>query len=312
MQQSDLFVVNDIVASALADGRPVVALESAALARGFSRDLAVEVEERIENAVLERGAVPALLFLRNGKVHVGGDIEDIRAIAGNRNAPRASRSSLAGVLEETGYGVTTVSASMMICAKVGIRFLAVGGIGGVHRGAFQPIDGQKTISLDVSPDLEELARTAVVVVASGAKSFLDLPATMQWLETRGVPVATFGGATVPGYFSIDSSEPSPIIVDTPENGARLVRRHFALPSPTGFLFCVPVPAEAALSREEIERAARIADIEVSTKGIAGGPVTAAMLEVMARETADRTIEAQAAMSVRNAAVAAQLASGASG
>lgn len=303
----ELYVVADEVADALKRGRPVVGLESAALARGFPGDVAAEIEERIERAVIDAGAVPALLFLHDGRIHVGGTRDDIVAMAGNRSVERASRGNLVGVLSRPGYGVTTVSASMMICAAAGIRFLAVGGIGGVHRGAFQPADGAAAASLDVSPDLEELARTGVVVVASGAKSFLDLPATMQWLETRGVPVVTLGGRTVPGYFTIDSEEESPIVVDTVAQGADLVRRHFALNVGTGLLYCVPVPAEAAISREEIRRATAVASREVQESGISGGPVTAAVLDVIARETGHRTIQAQIAMSVRNAAVAAELA-----
>lgn len=303
----ELYVVADDVAAALEQGKPVVGLESAALARGFPRDTAIEVEEQIEQAVIAGGAVPALLFLRDGRIHIGGGLDDIAAIAGNRSVRRASRSNLAGVLRDGGYGVTTVSASMMICDAAGIRFLAVGGIGGVHRGAFQPADGATTISLDVSPDLEELARTQVVVVASGAKSFLDLPATLQWLETRGVPVVTLGGQTVPGYFTVDSEEESPIVVDTVDDGADLVRQHFALNTGTGLLYCVPVPREAALSRDEVAQVTLIASEEVQQNGVVGAPVTAAVLDVIARETDHRTIRAQIAMSVRNAAVAAELA-----
>jgi pseudouridine-5'-phosphate glycosidase len=303
----ELYVVADEVSDALQRGRPVVGLESAALARGFPSNVAVEVEEQIEQAVIDAGAVPALLFLRDGKIHVGGTCDDIVAMAGNRSVERASRGNLIGVLSRPGYGVTTVSASMMICEATGIRFLAVGGIGGVHRGAFEPADGATAASLDVSPDLEELARTGVIVVASGAKSFLDLPATMQWLETRGVPVVTLGGRTVPGYFTVDSEEESPIVVDTVAEGADLVRRHFALNVGTGLLYCVPVPSEVAISSDEIRRATSIASKEVHESGISGGPVTAAILDVLARETGHRTIQAQIAMSVRNAAVAAELA-----
>jgi pseudouridine-5'-phosphate glycosidase len=304
---SNLFEIAEEVAQAFSEGRPIVGLESAALARGFPGEMGIDVEEQIENAVRENGAVPALLFLRNGRIHVGGTPADVAAIAGDRRAGRASRSTLIGVLDAPGYGVTTVSASMMICRAVGIKVLSVGGIGGVHRGAFWPEAGATAVSLDVSPDLEELARTSVVVVASGAKSFLDLPATMQWLETRGVPVVTLGGRTVPGYFSVESSEESPIVVNTVDEGARLVNRHFALGPDTGLLFCVPVPAEAAIPLAEVEQATRIGSAEVAAKGIVGAPVTAAVLEVIARETNNRTFQAQIAMSIRNAAVAAQLA-----
>lgn len=306
-RNTELYVIAHDVSAALEEGRPVVGLESAALARGFPGDAAAEIEERIEQAVVEGGAIPALLFLRDGKIHVGGSRDDIAALAGNRAVERASRGNLVGLLSGHGYSVTTVSASMMICEAVGIRFLAVGGIGGVHRGAFQPADSATTISLDVSPDLEELARTAVVVVASGAKSFLDLPATLQWLETRGVPVVTLGGRTVPGYFTIESEEESPIVVDTIDDGAKLVRRHFALNSGTGLLYCVPVPREAALSHDEVKRATLAASEEVQRNGISGAPVTAAVLDVIARETGHRTTQAQIAMSIRNAAVAAELA-----
>src|SRR5690625_1545540 len=194
-------VISEEVRDALNEGTPVVSLESAAVSRGFPPDIAFDVEKDVEAEIRLNGAVPALCFIQDGKIRIGGTSSDISAIAGDSSLPRASRGSLAQVLGARGYGVTTVSSSMIIAEMAGIRYLSVSGIGGVHRGAFGISVGGEYVfpSLDVSPDLEELARTQVCVVGSGAKSFLDPSLTLEWLETKGVPTITVGSEMFPGY-----------------------------------------------------------------------------------------------------------------
>ena len=196
-------VVAAEVASALADGRPVVALESTLISHGLPYPQNLEVALASEAAVRETdGAVPATVAIRDGRLLVGLDAEALEALA---TAPagsvrKAARPTLAVALSEGGWAATTVSATMIAAHAAGIRVFATGGIGGVHRGALAGSGGVPA-SLDISSDLEELGRTPMAVVCAGPKAILDVPATLEYLETRGVPVLSVGQAELPGFFA---------------------------------------------------------------------------------------------------------------
>ena len=193
------------VAAAVAAGLPVVALESTLISHGLPYPQNLEVASSSEAAVREAGAVPATIAIRDGRILVGLDEATLGMLATADDVRKVARPTLAGALTAGGWGATTVSATMVAAHAAGIRVFATGGIGGVHPGAFEPSAGPdnrvRPPSLDVSVDLEELARTPVVVVCAGPKAILDVPATLEVLETRGVPVVVIGTDELPGFFS---------------------------------------------------------------------------------------------------------------
>ncbi|HEX5824990.1 MAG TPA: pseudouridine-5'-phosphate glycosidase, partial [Candidatus Limnocylindrales bacterium] len=233
----DRLVVAADVAAALADGRPVVALESTLISHGLPYPANLEVARSSEAAVRESGAVPATVAIHDGRLLVGLDDEALEglAIAPAGSVRKAARPSLAVALALGSWAATTVSATMIAAHAAGIRVFATGGIGGVHRGAL----GGPSPSLDISSDLEELGRTPMAVVCAGPKAILDVPATLEYLETRGVPVVTIGQAELPGFYARSSGLASPETVASVEEAARIVAVHLEL-GLGGFLVCVPV------------------------------------------------------------------------
>src|SRR6187431_3214584 len=221
---TDRLVVAPEVVAALAERRPVVALESTLISHGLPYPQNLEVASASEAAVRETdGAVPATVAVRDGSVLVGLDAAALEALA---TAPagsvrKAARPSLAIALAEGGWAATTVSATMIAAHAAGIRVLATGGIGGVHRGALDATAGAPA-SLDISSDLEELGRTAMAVVCAGPKAILDVPATLEYLETRGVPVISIGQAELAGFFARSSGIKAPAVADDVDAAARIV------------------------------------------------------------------------------------------
>src|SRR4029079_17241558 len=237
----DQLVVAPEVAAALAEGRPVVALESTLISHGLPYPQNLEVASASEAAVRETtGAVPATVAVRDGRVLVGLDRAALEALA---TAPKgsvrkAARPSLAVALAEGGWAATTVSATMIAAAAAGITCFATGGIGGVHRGALDATAGAPA-SLDISSDLAELGRTAMAVVGAGPKAILDVPATLEYLETRGVPVISIGQDEVAGFFARSSGIKAPAVARDVDVAARIVGAHLALRLGSGALVCVP-------------------------------------------------------------------------
>jgi pseudouridylate synthase len=292
------------VRAALEAGAPVVALESTLISHGLPYPANVDVARRSENAVREAGAVPATVAIRGGRVLVGLDDAALDALA---TAPagsvrKASRPSLAAALQAGGLAATTVSATMIAAHAAGIRVFATGGIGGVHRGAF----GSRP-TLDVSSDLEELARTPVAVVCAGPKAILDVGATLEWLETRGVPVVTVGQDEVPGFYARRSGVRSPETADDLDDGARMVATHFDLGLGSGILVCVPVPAADALPDELAASAVDQAIGEAEAAGVSGPDLTPWLLARVAELTDGRSVEANTALIVNDARAAGTLA-----
>ena len=298
------------VREAIENGRAVVALESTLISHGLPHPANVEVARRSEAAVREAGAVPATIAIHDGRVLVGLTDAELEALA---TAPagsvrKAARPSLAAALVADGWSATTVSATMIVAHAAGIRVFATGGIGGVHRGALGSSGASATAAtFDISSDLEELARTPMAVVCAGPKSILDVPATIEHLETRGVPVVAIGQVDVPGFYARTSGVRAPISVPDVDAAAALARLHLDLGLGTAILLTVPVPATRALSPEVAGEAVERAIDEASSRGIAGAALTPWLLARIAELTGGASVAANTALIVNNAAVAGQLA-----
>jgi pseudouridylate synthase len=296
------------VETALHDKRPVVALESTLISHGLPYPANLEVARRSEAAVREAGAVPATIAITDGRFLVGLSDADLEALA---TAPvgsvrKAARPSLAAALAAQGWAATTVSATMIAAHAAGIRVFATGGIGGVHRGALARA-GTADPTFDISSDLEELARTALAVVCAGPKSILDVAATIEHLETRGVPVVAIGQSDVPGFYARSSGVRAPLNVPDLDAAAALAGLHLDLGLGTAILLTVPVPATDALSPEVAGEAVDEAIREASSRGIAGSALTPWLLARIAELTAGASVAANTALIVNNARVAGGIA-----
>jgi pseudouridine-5'-phosphate glycosidase len=297
------------VAAALRDGRPVVALESTLISHGLPYPANVEVARASVAAVRGAGAVPATVAILDGRFLVGLDdsaLEEL-ATAPAGSVRKAARPTLAAALVAGGWAATTVSATMIAAHAAGIRVFATGGIGGVHRGAFGGGTRGTRASLDVSADLEELARTPLAVVCAGPKAILDVAATLEVLETRGVPVVAVGQDDVPGFYARSSGIRAPASVPDARAAATFVATHLDLGIGGAVLVCAPVPADAALpdavARDAIERAV----LEADESSIAGPTLTPWLLGRIADMTGGASVRANTALIVNDARVAGELA-----
>ncbi len=305
----DRLTVRPDVAAALAGGRPVVALESTLISHGLPYPANVEVAGAAEAAVREPGAVPATIAIRDGRLLVGLDESELEGLA---TAPpgavtKAARPNLAAALVADGWSATTVSATMIAARTAGIDVFATGGIGGVHRGALGGRGAAGTPTLDISSDLEELARTPMVVVCAGPKSILDVAATLEVLETRGVPVVTLGQDEVPGFTARSSGISTPIVAPDLDRLVELARAHLGLGLGSAILVCVPVPADAALPDAEARRASEQAALDAQAAGVHGPALTPWLLARVAELTGGASVRANTALIVNNARMAGQIA-----
>src|SRR6476661_2244640 len=295
------------VATAIAEGRPVVALESTLITHGLPYPQNLEVALASEEAVRGAGAEPATVAIRDGAFLVGLDEAGLTAMATQPAGfvRKAARPSLAIALAAGGWAATTVSATMVAAHAAGIRVFATGGIGGVHRGALGGAAGAPA-TFDISSDLEELGRTPMAVVCAGPKAILDVPATLEYLETRGVPVVTIGQDDLPGFYSRSSGMRSPQVVGTVEEAAAIARLQLGS-GLGGMLVCVPPPAADALpddlARDAVERAVHEAD----EAGIAGPALTPWLLARIAVLTDGASVRANTALIVNDAGFAGALA-----
>jgi pseudouridine-5'-phosphate glycosidase len=306
----DLLRPSPEVEAALADDRPVVALESTLISHGLPYPANVEVARASEAAVRASGATPATVAIRDGAILVGLDDDALETLA---TAPpgtvrKAARPSLATALTAGGWAATTVSATMLAAAAAGISVFATGGIGGVHRGAFGGAgSGGRPATLDVSSDLQELARTPVAVVCAGPKAILDVPLTLEYLETQGVPVVVIGQAEVPGFISRSSGVPAPASVADVGAAADVVRTHLDLGLGSGLLVCTPVPVAVAVPPDVTRAAVERAIAEADAAGIAGPALTPWLLARIAELTDGTSVRANTALIEEDARVAGQLA-----
>lgn len=306
---ADRLAVAPEIVDALAAGRPVVALESTLISHGLPFPQNLDVARASESAVRAAGAVPATVAVHDGRLLVGLDAAALESLATALpgSVRKAARPSLAIALAEGGWAATTVSATMIAAHASGIRVFATGGIGGVHRGALAAGAAGRAPSFDISSDLEELARTPMAVVCAGPKSILDVAATLEYLETRGVPVVAIGQDELPGFFARSAGFRAPGSVPDVRAAADLVAIHLALGLQAGIVVCAPVPAEAALpgavARDAVERAIRDADVA----GIGGPALTPWLLARIATLTEGASIRANTALIVNDARVAGELA-----
>ncbi|MBC7143803.1 MAG: pseudouridine-5'-phosphate glycosidase [Thioclava marina] len=290
---------SDEVARAQADGRPIVALESTIITHGMPYPQNLETAQRVEAEVRESGAVPATIAVMDGLIHIGLEQEALERLARTSDAMKVSRADLAVCLAKGATGATTVAATMICAHLAGIEVFATGGIGGVHRGAEE--------SFDISADLLELAQTPVSVVAAGAKAILDLPKTLEVLETHGVPVIAFGQDDFPAFWSRSSGLPAPLRADTPAEIAQAQIARASLGLPGGQLIANPIPAEAEIAREEIVPVIEEALAEADARRIAAKAVTPFLLSRIFELTGGRSLEANIALVLNNARLAAAIA-----
>lgn len=293
----------EAVAEALADGRPVVALESTIVAHGMPWPQNLETAKAVEAAVRAGGAIPATIALFDGRIHVGLEPDGLERLARDPDVAKVSRRDLGAMLARGAAGATTVAATMLCAHLAGIRVFVTGGIGGVHRGAER--------SFDISADLDELARTPVAVVCAGAKAILDLPKTLEYLETRGVPVIGWGTEDFPAFYSRTSGLPVAHRVDAADQAAALLRAHWAIGG-AGAVIAHPIPVADALAEAEIGAVIDRALDEARAQDIAGHAVTPFLLARIAELTGGRSLAANIALVKANARCGAAVATALAG
>lgn len=285
------------VARALRERAPVVALETALVSHGLPAPDNLRVAREAERAVREAGAVPATIGVVGGAVRVGLDEAELEVLATAGNAAKCSTRDLPRIVTAGVPGGTTVAATIFVAARAGIAVMATGGIGGVHRGGEQ--------SLDVSADLDELARSPVLVVCAGAKAILDLPRTLERLETLGVPVVGFRSREFPAFYSASSGLDVPS-VETAAAAAALVRADRSLGLPGGVVLANPPPAEVALSGAAVEALVEAAREAARTAGVRGAAETPFLLRHIAVATGGATVCLNEALVLANARLAAEV------
>ncbi|MBY6200303.1 pseudouridine-5'-phosphate glycosidase [Maritalea mobilis] len=295
----DVIVRSDEVAAAQAEGRAVVALESTIITHGMPYPQNLETARRVEAEVRASGAVPATIAVMGGRIRVGLSDAELDALAQAKGVAKLSRADLAVCLAQGGVGATTVAATMICAARAGIAVFATGGIGGVHKGAED--------SFDISADLQELAQTPVTVVAAGAKAILDLPKTLEVLETLGVPVIAHVQDAFPAFWSRQSGLAAPLRLDTPEEIAAAHRMRGALGLPGGQLVANPIPLEAEIPADRLAPLIAQAQAEADAQGIAGKAVTPFLLQRLFELTEGQSLEANIALVLNNARLAARIA-----
>lgn len=287
------------VATALAAGKPVVALESTIITHGMPYPQNVETARRVEDEIRNHGATPATIAVMNGQIHIGLTPETLTTLGQAQNVMKLSRADLAACLATGQTGATTVAATMICAHLAAIDVFATGGIGGVHRGAEQ--------SFDISADLLELAQTPVSVVAAGAKAILDIAKTLEVLETHGVPVIAFGQTDFPAFWSRSSGLPAPLSMTSPAQiaAAHLMRARLGLAG--GQLIANPIPAEAEIPRAEINPIIEAALRDATAQGITAKSVTPFLLQRIFDLTKGRSLEANIALVLSNARLGAKIA-----
>jgi pseudouridylate synthase len=287
------------VAVALSTGRAVVALESTIITHGMPYPANTATAREVEAVVREKGAVPATIAILDGKIRIGLEDQELEMLAKATNVMKLSRADLAFAVATGRTGSTTVAATMICAHLAGIAVFATGGIGGVHRGVEQ--------TLDVSADLDELAKTPVTVVCAGAKALLDLPRTLEYLETRGVPVVCYQSSEFPAFWSRASGLAAPLRLDRAEDIARFIAARKALDLDGGMVIANPVPTEAEIPRSEIDGLIAVAVQEAKASGITGKAVTPYLLGRMLELSNGRSLTTNMALVKNNAILAAEIA-----
>ena len=293
------FEFKEEVRKALKDGRPVVALESTLISHGFPYPENLKVAGEMEEIIRGCGVMPATIAIIKGKMKVGLTRSEMEFMATSEDILKASKRDLAVIIAKGLNGATTVAATMIVAEKAGIKVFATGGIGGVHRGA------EKTF--DISADLQELSRTPVAVVCSGAKSILDLPLTKEYLETMGVPVIGFGSKELPAFYCRESGLKVDYVVNNEVEAAKIIRAMQDLGLGGGIIIANPIPEEYALSMEYMNEMIEKAIESAEKEGIKGKKLTPYLLNKIKELTGGKSLKANIELVKNNARVAAKIA-----
>jgi pseudouridine-5'-phosphate glycosidase len=298
MTSNKFIRINPEVEAALAGNQAVVALESTVIAHGLPRPQNLETAQRLEEIVRAEGSTPATIAVLAGKPCVGLDQQQLELLANNDEIKKLSTRDLAVAVANEVNGATTVASTMWIAHRAGIKVFATGGLGGVHRGPLP----------DVSADLPELARTPMIVVCSGAKIVLDLPATREWLETYGITVVGYGCDEMPAFYSRQSGLAVDVRCDSPAEVTRLFRTQRELGIESALLVTVPVPSAAEVPEEALKKILDQSLSEAEQSNVTGRELTPFLLTRMAQLSEGATLRANIALLEHNARVAARIAS----
>ncbi len=301
MPEFSFLDIHPEVANTLSAGMPVVALESTIISHGMPYPENLSTAMTLESIVREEGSVPATIAIIGGRIKIGLDAEQLMWLASNREETihKASRRDMAMLLSQRQHAATTVSATMICAYWAGIRIFATGGIGGVHRGA--------TETFDISADLTELARTPVAVVSAGIKSILDIPATLEYLETQGVPVVCVGSDDFPAFYTRQSGIAAPARLDDPESLARMLQSHWQMKLGGGVLIANPVPQEHSMDAQIMKEAVEQALVDGEREGIKGKAVTPFLLRRVNEITRGDSLVSNIQLVFNNARLAAKIA-----
>lgn len=291
--------ISDEISCALEEGIPVVALETTIVSHGMPYPTNIETALEVESIIRKNGAIPATIAIMHGKIRVGITEDELEFMGTSTKIVKASRRDLPAIFSRKLNAATTVASTMICASMAGIPIFATGGIGGVHRGAQQ--------TFDISADLQELARTNVAVIAAGAKAILDLPLTLEYLETAGVPVLGFKTSELPAFYTRESGLPVDYQVDSYEDAANLLHAKWDNGLSGGVLITNPIPAEAAMDKKVIDRAIEQALREAATKEIAGKKLTPFLLKTITDLTEGKSLSSNIALIKHNAEVAAGIA-----
>lgn len=299
MANASPLICSTEVRAALDTGQPVVALESTIITHGMPWPGNLEMALAVEETIRAGGAVPATIAVLDGSLHIGLENDRLTQLAKTTDAMKVSRADLPFSMAMGHTGATTVAATMIAAARAGIKVFATGGIGGVHRGAEE--------SFDISADLDELARTPVIVVCAGAKAILDIPKTLEVLESKGVPVATFGSDSLPAFWSRESGIATPLRFDDAADIVRFQRARDSLAIDGGMMIANPVPHAHEISRDEMEIHIAEALRMAVAQNISGKDVTPFLLSRIFEITGGKSLETNIALVKNNAALAASIA-----
>ncbi len=287
------------VADAIADGRPVVALESTIIAHGMPYPSNLKTAKQVEEKIREHGAIPATVAILNGELVAGLNAEQLEQVANSTDFAKVSRRDLPAAITQKLNGATTVASTMFIASLAGISLFVTGGIGGVHRGAGQ--------TMDVSADLLELAQTDVAVVCAGAKAILDIGLTLEHLETHGVPVLGVGSDDFPAFYTRSSDFRVDYRFDSPAAIARTLRHKWDLGLRGGVVIANPIPAKFEMDADTVKNAIDGALREAARQGVSGKEVTPFLLAEVEKVTAGASLDANVALVLNNAELGAQIA-----
>jgi len=297
--------INKEVRAALENGGPVVALETTIISHGFSYPDNLECARICEKMIRGEGAVPATIGIINGRIKIGLNHKELEFFAKHKDIQKCSRRDLAAVIARQGCGAATVAATMILAKMAGIRFFATGGIGGVHRGALGTSMFRPTF--DISADLEELSQTDVAVICAGAKAILDIPLTLEYLETAGVTVLGFKTNDFPAFYTRKSGCPVDYRVENAEEAARIVKTKTDLALHNGVLIAVPIPVKDELDSEFINDNIQRALKKAEEKGVRGKAITPFLLAELHHSTGGKSAAANKALVYNNSRVAARIA-----